>query len=193
MYMFHCCRQHGVEASLVIASVGLSRCINVDKHMCPPNLILCHYRLPGNTYIYIHDGNTYIWWLWLWCQWLEEGSILIDSLWRSDAIWGHRTGSTLAQVMAWCLMAPSHYLNQCWCIISRVLHHSLNSSPPRQNRRQFGRRLSKMHFLEWKFCILIKISLKSVSKGPIDNNPTLVQIVAWCQIGDKPLSEPILT
>ena len=24
------------------------------------------------------------------------------------------SGSTLAQVMAWCLMAPSHYLNQCW-------------------------------------------------------------------------------
>ena len=22
--------------------------------------------------------------------------------------------STLVQVMAWCLMAPSHYLNQCW-------------------------------------------------------------------------------
>ena len=26
--------------------------------------------------------------------------------------------STLVQVMAWCLMAPSHYLNQCWLIIS---------------------------------------------------------------------------
>ena len=31
------------------------------------------------------------------------------------------TGSTLAQVMACCLMAPSHYLNQCWLIISKVL------------------------------------------------------------------------
>ena len=27
--------------------------------------------------------------------------------------WRHRTGSTLAQVMAWCLASPSHYLNQC--------------------------------------------------------------------------------
>ena len=26
----------------------------------------------------------------------------------------HISGSTLAQVMAWCLMAPNHYLNQCW-------------------------------------------------------------------------------
>ena len=44
-----------------------------------------------------------------------------------------------------------------------------------------------------KFCILIKISLKFVPKGPVDNNPALVQIMAWCGIGDKPLSEPVLT
>ena len=42
----------------------------------------------------------------------------------SDAIWRQRSGSTLAQVMAWCLTAPSHYLNQCWLIISKVLWHS---------------------------------------------------------------------
>ena len=42
----------------------------------------------------------------------------------SDAIWRHRSGSTLAQVMACCLTAPSHYLNQCWLIISEVLWHS---------------------------------------------------------------------
>ena len=28
---------------------------------------------------------------------------------------------------------------------------------------------------------------------PTDNNPALVQIMAWCWIGDKPLSEPMLT
>ena len=40
------------------------------------------------------------------------------------AIWQQRSGSTLAQVMACCLTAPSHYLNQCWLIISKVLWHS---------------------------------------------------------------------
>ena len=35
----------------------------------------------------------------------------------SDAIWRQRSGSILAKVMA-CLRAPSHYLNQCWLIIS---------------------------------------------------------------------------
>ena len=28
----------------------------------------------------------------------------------------------MAQVMAWCPTAPSHYLNQCWLIISEVIH-----------------------------------------------------------------------
>ena len=47
-----------------------------------------------------------------------------NSMWPSDAIWWHRSGSTLAQVMACCLMAPSHYLNQWWLIISEVQWHS---------------------------------------------------------------------
>ena len=50
----------------------------------------------------------------------------VNSLAPSDAIWRHRTMSTLAQVMACCLTAPSHYLNQCWLIINWVLWHSLS-------------------------------------------------------------------
>ena len=33
----------------------------------------------------------------------------------------HRSGSTLAQAMAFCLMAPNHHLNQCQVIIKGVL------------------------------------------------------------------------
>ena len=36
----------------------------------------------------------------------------------------------------------------------------------------------------------IKISLKFVPKGPINNIPALVQIMAWHRSGDKPISEP---
>ena len=36
----------------------------------------------------------------------------VNSLWPSDAIRRQGTESTLAQVMACCLTAPSHYLNQ---------------------------------------------------------------------------------
>ena len=50
---------------------------------------------------------------------------LFNSLWPGDPIWRHGTRSTLAQVMACCLTAPSHYLNhQCWLIISKIQWHS---------------------------------------------------------------------
>ena len=48
--------------------------------------------------------------------------------WLSDAIWLQGSGSTLAQVMACCLTAPSHHLNQCWLIISKVQWHSSEGS-----------------------------------------------------------------
>ena len=38
----------------------------------------------------------------------------------------------------------------------------------------------------------IEVSLKFVPKGPINNIQSLVQIMAWCRPGDKPLSEPML-
>ena len=55
-------------------------------------------------------------------------SFFINSLWPSDAKRRHRSGSTLAQVMACCLTAPSHYLNQCWLIISKAQRHSADSN-----------------------------------------------------------------
>ena len=48
----------------------------------------------------------------------------INLLWPGDAIWRHGSRSTLALVMARCLTAPSHYLNQCWLIIREVPWHS---------------------------------------------------------------------
>ena len=51
--------------------------------------------------------------------------MFFNSLGPGDAIWQQRSGSPLAQIMACCLMAPSHYLNQCWLIINEVLWHSL--------------------------------------------------------------------
>ena len=44
----------------------------------------------------------------------------INSLWPRDAIWRQKSGSGLDQVMACCLTAPSHYMNQCWFITSKV-------------------------------------------------------------------------
>ena len=62
----------------------------------------------------------------------------------------------------------------------------INSSPPGQNGRHFSD--DTFRWPNGKFCILIEISLKFVPKGPLDNNPALVQIMAWRRVGDNPLS-----
>ena len=53
--------------------------------------------------------------------------------------------------------------------------------------------ISKCIFMNKKFCISIWISLKFVPRGPIDNRPALVQVMAWWQTCVKPLPEPMLT
>ena len=68
-----------------------------------------------------------------------------------------------------------------------------NSSPPEQNGRQFKNDIFKCIFLKENGCILFQISLKFILKGPIDNEQALVKIMAWRRIGDKPLSELMLT
>ena len=40
-------------------------------------------------------------------------------------------GSTLVQEMAWCLTAPSHYLNQCW-LNNEVLEHAYRAASQRK-------------------------------------------------------------
>ena len=42
------------------------------------------------------------------------------SLWHCDTIWWHKSGWTLTQAMACCLMVPSHCLNQYWLFINGV-------------------------------------------------------------------------
>ena len=65
--------------------------------------------------------------------------------------------------------------------------------PPGQNGRYFADDIFMWIFVNEKFCILIKISLKFAPEGPIDNNPAVVQTMVWYLFGDKPLSEPMLT
>ena len=73
------------------------------------------------------------------------GLIVFNSLWPSDAIWWHRSGSALAQVMACCLAAPSHYLNQCWLIINEFFGIYLRDSP----ESSFQRSTHDINLLRW--------------------------------------------
>ena len=55
----------------------------------------------------------------------------------------------------------------------------------------FSDDIFKCIFFNENCCIFIKISLKYVLKGPIDNISALVQIMAWDN-RPKPLSEPMM-
>ena len=69
---------------------------------------------------------------------------------------------------------------------------TFNTLRLRQNDRHFPDNISKGIFLNENIWISIEISLKFVPKGAINNIPALVQIVAWCQPGHKPLSEAMM-
>ena len=85
---------------------------NTDSLACVWNFIMRAETYCGAEPYCVSSGRYTMWYI--------QYYITLNSSWHSDAIWWHGSGSTLAQVMAWCLMAPSHYLNQWWVIISKV-------------------------------------------------------------------------
>ena len=66
-----------------------------------------------------------------------------------------------------------------------------NTWRPRQNGRNFPDDIFKCIFLNENVWISIKITLNFDPKGPINNIPALVEIIAWRRPGDKPLSQPM--
>ena len=65
----------------------------------------------------------------------------------------------------------------------------VNTLRLRHNGHHFVDNIFKCILLNENVQISIKISLKFVPNGHIKNIPALVQIMAWHQLGDKPLSE----
>ena len=102
-------QRHLIEIYLY-KRVGLEYTINCFK-MFPKSLIIFHRNVFDTHKInaVIYNVKTL------------KGP---HSLWSSDAIRQHRSRSTLAQVMACCLVTPSHYLNQCWLLINELKCHS---------------------------------------------------------------------
>ena len=91
-------------------------------------------------------------------------------------------------------MIRSVQVQLCWTVLLRcrlyvLLTYWFNTLRPKQNGRHFAYDISKCIFLNENEWILIRISLKFVPKGLIDNIPALVQLMAWRRPGAKPLSE----
>ena len=87
----------------------------------------------------------------------------------------------ISMILDYVIMTPS-----CMAFIE------LNTLKPRQNGCHFADDIFKCIFLNENVWIPIKISLKFVPKGPINNIPSLVQIMVWRRSGAKPLSEPMM-
>ena len=62
----------------------------------------------------------------------------------------------------------------------------------RQNDCHFPDDIFKFIFVNENAWISIEIPLKFVPMCQMNNIPTLVHIMAWCQSGDKPLSAPMM-
>ena len=111
--------------------------------------------------------------------------------------------STLVQVLAWCRQATSHYLSQCWprsmspygftrpqwVNTSRKNCWHNNTLRLRQNGDHFAEDIFKCIILNIVW-ISIFISLNFVIFIYIKS--ALVQIMAWCWVGDKTLSETLM-
>ena len=75
----------------------------------------------------------------------------------------------------------------CWILLGL-----LNTLRPRQNGRHFPDDIFKWIFLNKSVWTSINISLKFVPRGANNSIPTLVQVMAWRRLGDRPLSEPMM-
>ena len=82
---------------IVVCGCVLHIIINIFFHSSYNNLLLMYY----DSVFHCRSFTT-----------------VVNSLWPGDAMWWHKSGSTLAQVRACCLTAPSHYQNQCWLIVN---------------------------------------------------------------------------
>ena len=60
----------------------------------------------------------------------------------------------------------------------------------RQNGRHLADDIFKCIFVKENYYTSVQISLKFITRGPIDNDSALVQVVAWLQTGTKLLLRP---
>ena len=77
--------------------------------------------------------------------------------------------------------------------MARTVSLTISSLRSMQNGRHFTGDISKRIFFKENVWIPIEISLKFVPKSPINNESSLVQVMACRRFGTKPLPKPMMT
>ena len=151
-----------------------------------------------------HCGNLTIapvpakqpWWIWIntSCEFIMNDCITTTKQ-NTTKPCAYFLGYTVYVSVNWIIIGSDNGLLSVWRQVitwTNVEYLSINTLTLRQNGRRFPDDTFKCIFLNENARISIKISLKFVPKGPINNIPALVQIMAWRRPGDKPLSEPMM-
>ena len=127
-------------------------------------------------------------------SWMKMSEIRLKFHWKMFTSVQFRIRPYWLEVMAWCHQATNLSVVACNTDrnVSTGLHvwSSVNTLWPRQNGRHFPDDILKWIFLNENVWISTKISF--VPRGPINNIPALVQMMAWRRPGDKPLSGPMM-
>ena len=135
-------------------------------------LLLIHVSNP----IYLHQTNTFV----------AHEDVMTCKYW--PFVWGVHW--TLVDYPQKRIVMQS---NNQWIPLTKGENQGVfNTLRPQQNGRHFADDTFNRISVNDNVRITIGISLKFVPKGPINNIPALVQIMAWRRAGDKPLSEPMM-
>ena len=118
--------------------------------------------------------------------------------WTHWGMWWHRSWSKLVHVPACCLMGPSHYLNQCWLTINKVLVHSFQGNVYLNTCTQDINPLVVFEIYAFEITAT-PARVQWVNSSPPSatymrrwTGSALVQIIVCRLVGAKPLSEPML-
>ena len=121
-------------------------------------------------------------------------SVLNGALWDMEQV-----NSGICEIVLVCHLASENTQwkllitkrDQRSCLLTTAVTPRFNTLRPRQDGRYLADDGLKCIFLNENVWISLKIPLKFVARGPINNIPAFGQIMAWRRPGDRPLSEPM--
>ena len=160
-------------------------------------ILIMRISVHGKTIFHIETRSSVFWTMDLICTWIIFRIFNYHSVYRlsqwEEALLCNAFTLIINNTVDLCDTYKIYNATSCLSIffLSSVMC-CFNSLRPRQDGRHFPDDIFKCIFLNENVWISIKISLKFVSKGSINNIAALVQIMAWRRPGDKPLSEPMM-